>query len=1224
MDGSSMPGAGNIAIDAKTIAENTKKASEEIAKCFNSAIKYVCDSIKSNSFDKEFNKNIDKFCSNTKTLITKLFTNMGKIMQEVAPEQAKVTAAFTNIVSLASLPNIIAKQEKEFGIFNIRMEILYRRGVRHLKQTINFLIESINSIKVDSTIKDSIERIKKTTDAIFIMIKSTAECAKSLRQFILAYPLSRLGIKLMNSFILALNGTVDLIEMLGKNINRKTFRAIRELKHVIRDLLLAGILVALFIPIAPFAALGLMAMTLFVAGLVLMGVLLNMLSFVLRGVYKSVKKLLAIVTMLLLVGVTVCLFLLITPFIPIAMMAIMLFLTGLLVVSVMLILISAIASHIKWEGLLMLVISFALLLAIAFCIMLISKVIENVIWENLLLFSAILVAFVIGIIALAAFIVPLGFAFGTIALIAGSAGLLLLTAMALVELSKYGDEIELESVKSFIDSVTELAGKLSLFGFKSAFMIPFIGAALGAVLTICGAMGPMLLLSKELSLFDTSIDYKERMSGVLGIIDAVYEKSSEWNPIKMRILSYNMWQLRSVAKTLSKMADTVAKIARLNVPTKWDKDGNPTEFRAMKDTDFDNMHDNIGKIIGSFIDWTEDKDILDLMVRASIAEDIFDDLEDIIKPIGQMAKVVQNVASMQIPNKWDNQGNVIGYELLNNNHITAVGENIKKIIGCFTDWVDDGVVEDLEDKADDMEDIFDDLEEIISPIADMVDVVVKMASMQIADKWDDKGKAIHFTTLDDEMINAATENVKNITKGFITSICGFGEDFWEYVEDAADAAEDAFDELEEIVDPIKTIVDMTVNIAKQQIPTEWDSEGKPIKYTTLDNALMGQATENINTITTDFIKMLVGPGNPFVGKKPKDFENIADIMDYIEDAIDPIVSIVELVKDMASMRIPDKWDKTGKPISYTKLSDDDFTSANTNINTIITGFISTLSSVSFTKEQQIQAEFAAKQISKITGAIEPIKGMVEIIQQVASGKFPIAFNSKGEAIKWMQLSKMFNPDGTPAEEGQKFSGTIKGLITLPPKAIAEGLSNVGADISIIKGAQSNLKIMSSASATLGDMVKYLAGLDDSQVKRTKEVTENNIKWLDKISAINIDKVKTTAAMFHEMAEFSKSISGDFDKLADTLNEKLMKILEELRDVLKDTGESVDKLAEKKASGSSSATNSSKESPVAEAPAKADEDKNKKVDLTQTNTKIDRVVTEIGALTAELARWRSNM
>ena len=60
------------------------------------------------------------------------------------------------------------------------------------------------------------------------------------------------------------------------------------------------------------------------------------------------------------------------------------------------------------------------------------------------------------------------------------------------------------------------------------------------------------------------------------------------------------------------------------------------------------------------------------------------------------------------------------------------------------------------------------------------------------------------------------------------------------------------------------------------------------------------------------------------------------------------------------------------------------------------------------------------------------------------------------------------------------------------------------------------------------------------------------KFIDKVNSVDLAKLTAANNMLKNLSEFSKSINGDFDKLADTINEKLIKALEELKEVLEKT------------------------------------------------------------------------
>ena len=78
--------------------------------------------------------------------------------------------------------------------------------------------------------------------------------------------------------------------------------------------------------------------------------------------------------------------------------------------------------------------------------------------------------------------------------------------------------------------------------------------------------------------------------------------------------------------------------------------------------------------------------------------------------------------------------------------------------------------------------------------------------------------------------------------------------------------------------------------------------------------------------------------------------------------------------------------------------------------------------------------------------------------------------------------------------------------------------------------------------------------------KQKQAIDNYVKFIDKIKSLNIEKLQTTAKMFEHMAEFSKSISGNFDGLADSLNEKIAPLLEELKELLEQLPQHVDQNA----------------------------------------------------------------
>lgn len=76
---------------------------------------------------------------------------------------------------------------------------------------------------------------------------------------------------------------------------------------------------------------------------------------------------------------------------------------------------------------------------------------------------------------------------------------------------------------------------------------------------------------------------------------------------------------------------------------------------------------------------------------------------------------------------------------------------------------------------------------------------------------------------------------------------------------------------------------------------------------------------------------------------------------------------------------------------------------------------------------------------------------------------------------------------------------------------------------------------------VGNIKDFIGSINKVNDKKT----EAFVKVLDKANSIDTDKIKSVRDMFEQMARFSESIQGDFEKLADVLSEKLVDILDKL-------------------------------------------------------------------------------
>ena len=79
-----------------------------------------------------------------------------------------------------------------------------------------------------------------------------------------------------------------------------------------------------------------------------------------------------------------------------------------------------------------------------------------------------------------------------------------------------------------------------------------------------------------------------------------------------------------------------------------------------------------------------------------------------------------------------------------------------------------------------------------------------------------------------------------------------------------------------------------------------------------------------------------------------------------------------------------------------------------------------------------------------------------------------------------------------------------------------------------------------------DLIMVVSRFNDTFNKIDEKKTVNAVKeytnFLKQIDSMNLNKLETTVKMFEEMARFSESINGNFESLADALNEKIAPLL----------------------------------------------------------------------------------
>ena len=124
-------------------------------------------------------------------------------------------------------------------------------------------------------------------------------------------------------------------------------------------------------------------------------------------------------------------------------------------------------------------------------------------------------------------------------------------------------------------------------------------------------------------------------------------------------------------------------------------------------------------------------------------------------------------------------------------------------------------------------------------------------------------------------------------------------------------------------------------------------------------------------------------------------------------------------------------------------------------------------------------------------------------------------------------------------------GTVDSLNTVIQKQLEKSKSDIDED---------DLNDFTFGLKSISESIETFSKVDTTKMEKN---INNYAKFIDKINTIEVEKVKATTDMFKQMSEFSNSIKGDFDKLAEALSEKLLPVLEDLKEVMGVLPEKID-------------------------------------------------------------------
>ena len=113
------------------------------------------------------------------------------------------------------------------------------------------------------------------------------------------------------------------------------------------------------------------------------------------------------------------------------------------------------------------------------------------------------------------------------------------------------------------------------------------------------------------------------------------------------------------------------------------------------------------------------------------------------------------------------------------------------------------------------------------------------------------------------------------------------------------------------------------------------------------------------------------------------------------------------------------------------------------------------------------------------------------------------------------------------------------------KQLVEGIDDIRYDANTMA---SKLDIIDRISKTIGSFVQ----VTPEDVKNSKDITENYIKFFKQVDGMDIKKLQHTDWLMRSWASISRDLKGDFEGLAKTVNQHIMPMLEKVNETLEKT------------------------------------------------------------------------
>jgi len=481
----------------------------------------------------------------------------------------------------------------------------------------------------------------------------------------------------------------------------------------------------------------------------------------------------------------------------------------------------------------------------------------------------------------------------------------------------------------------------------------------------------------------------------------------------------------NVSNMISAIVESLFYMASMEFPVY--ENGKIAKYQKIGAKEFDDANANILKIITDQFDTLESlaqrpdlKNALswDTWFTRSDAGKIIKMAMDMSSMISNLATGISMMATMQIANRWDPKtGKPIGYVKVTDAEMIEASNNVVKIINALLGGGENGIkFNKISSNKETIKKAIESVNPISEMISSLADGIVKLASGQVPNKWNNDGVAIGYDTINSETYVKIGEVVGDIITAVPKALIELANDkknkkFFDGGNNPQ--LKDIIESVSGVTEIVSSIADSVVKFAQGKIPVYKD--GKIIRYDDInfgDENGKGGIVEKLSTVISSIITATSDAIINCYNANDKMFSTTGENTPFstavngISSSISIVSNLVSAVVSLGNARLPKRIDpKTGNVLEYEDLGSS-VDKILENLKKIIdTGdgksLLMTIPTMISTLYEKISTGNLNKNIDEVKNFINPsiemISSVAKTIVDISSYKIPLGFDKDGKA-----------------------------------------------------------------------------------------------------------------------------------------------------------------------------------------------------------------------------------